>query len=299
MILSKTQIKKILDIIKKRHNLFLFKIGLKDQLTLPEVDELVTTYGEAAVHQIEDFLQDGYHIGYLRNTDLGSADDISHAQFKHAPKPKLDAYEYYAVDQGKENLKSYVDKLSQKMQTNYTHLINDYNKRYRDKLMTETVLPVIQQAHEKQKGISGLVTDLRDITGDVARDWDRIARTETTNIINTGHADRILKTEDKHPKDIFVFKRVINDAALCPHCRRLHLSNDGVTPNVYRMSEVLANGNNVGRKASELRMTVGVVHPHCRCILTFLPDGFWFNKEGKLEYVGEKAAKEKIEENLE
>jgi len=84
----------------------------------------------------------------------------------------------------------------------------------------------------------------------------------------------------------------------CPHCRRLHLESDGVTPKIYRLSDVLANGTNVGKKADDWQMVINVVHPNCRCQLVQLPKGYFFNKLGKLEFVGEKEATKKISESL-
>jgi hypothetical protein len=139
---------------------------------------------------------------------------------------------------------------------------------------------------------------MRDQVQDLARNWKRVAITETTNIVNNAMVDRIVKMNgEKSSNEIFVYKRIVNDAAVCKYCLKLHLSSDG-TPKIYRLSDVLANGNNIGRKANNWQMVTGSVHPHCRCQLSQLPTGWYFSKEGPLEFIGEKNAQERIDENM-
>ena len=66
------------------------------------------------------------------------------------------------------------------------------------------------------------------------------------------------------------------DGALCDYCRKFYLEPDGVTPKVYKMSELVANGSNYGRKAAEWTPTLGATHPNERCELVELPDGWGF-----------------------
>jgi len=300
MVLTRLQIERILDILKKRHNLFVVKTIGTELLSEQELKELKDEYGEDALRQVEDFVKDGYWAGYLRNKDLGSVTEDSHEEFKVQPKPAMNDYMEYSVDHGKEVVEEYVQKLSAQAQANFRGIINEYNKRYKDYLMTNTALPIAIKMSEEGKTVSEMVTALRDATGDLARDWSRIASTETTNIINTGMTDKIIKINpDKSAKEIFVYKRVINDAALCPYCRKLHLKDDGVTPRVYRLSDVLANGSNIGKKQKDWQMVIGAVHPHCRCQLVQIPSGYYFNKEGKLEFIGEGEANKKVLANLE
>jgi hypothetical protein len=91
-----------------------------------------------------------------------------------------------------------------------------------------------------------------------------------------------------------VFKRPRPDA--CKFCKLLYIRPDGVTPRVFKLSDLLANGTNVGRRAgrptrsgrsrTEWKATIGAVHPFCQCELHVLPDGMGFNAKGQMTYVG-------------
>ena len=54
MILNKNQIQQILDIIKKRHNLFVVKTLGTGLLSDDELQELKEEYGDEAVSQVEE-----------------------------------------------------------------------------------------------------------------------------------------------------------------------------------------------------------------------------------------------------
>lgn len=265
MILSKEQISKILDIIKKRHNLFAVKTIGAEVLTDSELQELREEYGEDALNQVEDLIKDSYFVGYLRSQNLdGNLDKISHNQFKNMPRPRLGELENYSIEHAKEVTSSYLQKQSQSVQTNMENLIRKYNKMYKDFIMTNVGVPMAIIAKKEGQSISQLVTNMRDVSGDVARDWHRVAVTETMNAVNSGMADKIIEmNEGVEASKILVYKRVVNDAALCRSCRMLHLQSDGVTPKIYTLEQAFANGSNVGRKAVDWLFTISSVHPHC------------------------------------
>ena len=48
-------------------------------------------------------------------------------------------------------------------------------------------------------------------------------------------------------------------------------------PRIFLLSELEANGTNVGRKRRDWLPTVGAVHPWCREILLDIPKGWGFN----------------------
>jgi hypothetical protein len=78
----------------------------------------------------------------------------------------------------------------------------------------------------------------------------------------------------------------------CAYCKLLYLKPDGITPRIFRLSQLQANGTNVGRAArrptrigkmkTEWRAVVGAIHPSCACELYRLPDGMAFGAGGKL-----------------
>lgn len=132
-----------------------------------------------------------------------------------------------------------------------------------------------------------IASELREITNDVRQDWDMVVRTELINSQQQGMASAILDGSSPYSDDkgdTIVFKRPNHDA--CKHCKRLYLQSDGVTPRLFRLSELMAMGDNIGLKVSEWKPTLGVVHPHCQCKLQVMPKGATFDNNGQIIYLG-------------
>jgi hypothetical protein len=69
----------------------------------------------------------------------------------------------------------------------------------------------------------------------------------------------------------------------CNDCKRLHLMPDGITPRLWKLSELKAS---YGKRGDEVPSLINR-HPFCRCQLVYLTKGFGFNDKGKLKYVQE------------
>ncbi len=132
----------------------------------------------------------------------------------------------------------------------------------------------------------------RDSIRDLKRDWLRTAHTEMHNAQEEAKAIVLAhRSPDRDPR---VFKRPRPDA--CKFCKLLYFRQDGVTPRVFKLSDLLANGTNAGRRAArptrsgrsrtEWKATIGAVHPFCQCELHVLPEGMGFNAQGQMTYVG-------------
>jgi hypothetical protein len=130
---------------------------------------------------------------------------------------------------------------------------------------------------EKKKGYLG-----RALKGQVknwSQRWKLIVDTELARASNLGAADAIIqnnKPDKKGPAEITVFKQGPNDGATCKHCRRFWFLEDGITPRVYKMTDLMAGGTNIGRKQAEWRPTIDLTHPRCRHALQELRPGYGF-----------------------
>jgi rubrerythrin len=109
-----------------------------------------------------------------------------------------------------------------------------------------------------------------------------IAEAETTKTRNFGHLLEIgEKARQQNIEDPLVFFIVSKDNLLCPECKRLHLLPDGITPRVYKRSELSYGWH---KRGDDTPSACGE-HPSCRCSLTDLPPGWGF-KGGYVSYIG-------------
>ena len=72
----------------------------------------------------------------------------------------------------------------------------------------------------------------------------------------------------KYGEDAEVWFTVLDNA--CESCRKLYLKDPDdpdSEPIVFKLKDVIDNGNNIGRKVADWKPTVAPIHPWCRCIL--------------------------------
>lgn len=123
--------------------------------------------------------------------------------------------------------------------------------------------------------------EISNLWGELTTDVKRIVETESTIARNTSLLDSITKVNlSAGINDPVIFFVVVRDNTLCTECKRLHLQSDGVTPRVWRMSE-LGSGYH---KKGDPNPKVGGLHPNCRCILVTLLKGYGFSSSGMVEY---------------
>jgi len=147
---------------------------------------------------------------------------------------------------------------------------------------------------KERKSITNIISDIGHRTGDWAKDLGRIVDTEMNNIFQKGRAVQI--AESNKGKDPLVYKDVFDQA--CRHCIHLYLTRGlGSEPRVFRLSELIANGTNIGRKVGDWKATIGGVHPWCRCSIRQKQDYTVWDKTKK-QFVYDEDALKREEKHL-
>lgn len=126
---------------------------------------------------------------------------------------------------------------------------------------------------------------LREKTQDWNRDWHRVAHTELWEAKCQGEAQAIMHGESVLSREgagTTVYKSPNPDA--CPKCKELFLEADGVTPKTFNIQELIANGDNVGKKRADWKPVIGCVHPNCHCVLMVKPPNTVFDERGRIQY---------------
>lgn len=100
---------------------------------------------------------------------------------------------------------------------------------------------------------------IRQRTGDLARNFDRIAETELQAVHNEGQIFLAVEIDGDQAR-----VARIPEGAACSSCKALFLDEDG-KPRIFSVSELAANGSNVGRRRQDWVATAYPIHPHCRC----------------------------------
>ncbi len=128
---------------------------------------------------------------------------------------------------------------------------------------------------------------ISDTVKDYKTRWKMIVDTELSRAANHGAMDAILHSnQDKSPDDIVCYKVGPSDSICCRECLRFWFWDDGVTPRVYTMSELVGGGTNIGLKRKDWKPGISPSHPNCRhFILQELKPGYGFQGNKKV-YIG-------------
>jgi hypothetical protein len=141
------------------------------------------------------------------------------------------------------------------------------------KAQVEFIKEEIAQGIVDQKSLREVANDIHRKTGDWGRDFDRIVEYQMNSAYQQGRAAMIQKNQGE---EALVYKRVFLTG--CKHCQKLYLTaGAGSQPILFKLSEITANGSNIGRKQDEWKATIDSTHPFCRCLLFNARKGYLWN----------------------
>lgn len=132
-------------------------------------------------------------------------------------------------------------------------------------------LKVIQEETAREftesKDYRSLTRKLAEKTGEYARNWERIARTELQAVYNDA---RVISGVKDFGSGTQIAR--IHESNACEDCKRL--CGPSQNPVVFSVQELFQNGTNVGKRRQDWSATIFPIHPNCRCDTVIVPPGF-------------------------
>ena len=279
MIFTRLQINSVLSILKRHQSLFIAsQIGI-DYLTEAERDLLANSGVDLSlfVNQ-QGILDHAFLFGILADA-IGDkrAKGMNYKEFQDFLKSgnfvPLTEQEESALDWLKQRSYNDITGIGNRMAIGTSNaILNNQPLTIRDTIKQEAI-----RAVELRNSARDLAGKLGDLTQEWERDWLRIAYYLMHEAFNTGRAQNILR---EYGEDAEVYFDVFPGA--CQRCRDLYLTNPEDVesqPIIFKLRDVIANGNNIGRKADDWLPTVGPTHPYCRCIINHKPSDMNWNPE--------------------
>lgn len=201
--------------------------------------------------------------------------------------PRLTQSEKEAIQVNREHLGMEIQRLGDDLATEFARACREEGAKVRRTSLVTAVAQAANEGLRKRQSAAAVAKKLEKRFPKLKRDWLMIVTTEMHNQMEEGKAHAFASALPRGT-DPLVFKIPLPDA--CRFCKLLYL--DGKRPRVFRLSELIANGSNQGRRArkptlrgpnaTEWRPVLGSVHPWCRCQLRVLMDGFTFDTNGTL-----------------
>lgn len=265
-LLTPEQLDSLRQIIIDYHRGFIAEWISPSVIPTEVLDELqrkgIVTTPVVSLKAIDESFYYGRSIVELNKVDPRTVETLSYEDYRKLPKKKLTAAEQNAVEWSRHAAGVECQGLGNKISDDFATTVIEADADLRRR-MRQTISETVSENIERQESWRKITTDLGDKTDDWARDLRRIAATEKTKAVQEGIATELM---DRDPvgdgSETFVAKIPTPDA--CPSCIKLHLTaGTGSPPKIFRLSELVANGTNRGKKQVEWKAVVGATHPWC------------------------------------
>lgn len=280
---------KIAQLIADHHLAFIVETLGHDAIPQSDYDRLVRSgiIRQGGVEQTQVAIQAAHVVGKMDAQITRS--DLSLARMKPekfwafiatAP-PQFTQHELDAMNATRDHVGRLIINLA-------TSQINDFEQATHEEAakLRHEALNVVQ--HEIALGIARrqskeqIERRFKKKLKDSMRDWALVVATELHNAKEHGKALAL----GVGGRDPVVYKVTQPDA--CRFCVMLYMN--GKRPRLFRLSELVNNGTNYGRKAVHPKKAgltgwlpvIGSTHPACQCELHEMPVGFTFDANGKI-----------------
>lgn len=275
------QIWKVIELIQKNEAIFIgTELGLN--YLSPYQKQILKQYGVDP----DDFsksisnIDRSFYFGMLAQT-LGSNKSFNVKKkdfdkwFENELKKPLSTQKSKALEYLKNRTFTDITGLGNRFSTKVSNSVLTSSQKQTEKIRKKIKKKTIE-AVSKNDSISELAGELRRMTEDWGRDFSRISDYVMQEAYGIGRAQQIL---EDYGDDAEVYKQTF--PGVCKHCEK-NYGTPGLEPIVYKLSDLISNGNNIGRK--EQIPVIGPAHPWARSILHPKPKGSVWDSE-KQEFV--------------
>jgi hypothetical protein len=281
MIVNPSQAQELLDILDKHFALFTAKTMGQEFLTYEEMSMLNESGFDVPnlYNQYQDHAWLNFQLGLLSDS-LGQekVSKMDYPQLKEwiakGNYIPLTAKEQATIDsvkyQSLTDVKAHKNKIFQDVNGIIHHENLNTKASYENVIREEIVTGL-----ENRESMKKIVSNIGHKTGDWSRDFSKSVEYISHSALNEGKSAMIQR---KHGADAKIYFIVQPQA--CKHCNAHYLTGgEGSQPKIFNMSDVVANGSNLGKKVANWKPTVHSMHPYCRCLMQELPEGYTWDGE--------------------
>jgi hypothetical protein len=265
--LSVDQINQLLDIYRQNNIIFIGRHLGPDYLTTEEHERLRAI----GIDPIEfykvtnDVVETSFYFGLISDVIKDSPDLTYESLLRNissSPGPLISPLDKYSIESIKKQFLGDIKSNEGQIFKDINNIISSNEKNDRE-AYEKVIRDEVERGVQLGKTTRQIALDLGKKTGDWSRNFDRIVEYISHTAFDEGRASLI---EKKEGPDALCYKDVYEGA--CKHCIRLYLTGGmGSQPIIFKLSQLKANGTNIGRKTEDWKAVIGSTHPHCRCTL--------------------------------
>lgn len=300
MVTSKTTLEVIKEIIERNYKTLMISVLGKTAFSNQELEQLRSM--GIQIPDEQSLLALAYYHNFINHPADTEApktvEEMKQQQDVIGMKPEGEASEY-TVQNINDKTRQLMEKLKLDAMTRIDGIIRGNNDSYKNNALQNLDRNDFLDELVKESTLGKVKQTLRDSAKEANRDWTRIALTEVSNAIGIASVDRIVAdNRDSNLDDIYVYRISVRDAKTCRWCRKFYNDADG-SPKLYKLSSLLANGSNYGKKTDAWLPVAGATHPNERCSQTLeLKPGWKLQSGGTVTYIGLDAWSHYIEGKL-
>lgn len=266
MIFTQGQIQDMLSILRKYELIFIGnQLGLD---FLSAADKAILLAAGIDVDQFKNkqgIIEHAFLFGILAEA-IGDAraKNMTYKQFQKFLKSgnfiPLTEEEEFALQNVKQRAYTDITNLANRMRGALSNVVLKNNQE-QTLIAQKIVRDKTVKAIELRQGATALASSLGEVSQNWESDWLRVAYYLLHEAYNTGRAQSVLR---QYGADAEIYFDVFPGA--CESCRELYLVNPedpDSEPIVFKLKDLIANGNNIGRKKADWKPTIAPIHPYC------------------------------------
>lgn len=257
------QIQELIDVIRAQHLTFSIQNIGKSILTT-EDEKILSKYGIKIPEDSPSKIDEAYKFGKLSMAlKKEEVESMNYTDFKKfVANGKMMPYtdkEKSIIEYLKQKTYSHIKNLEGKIGSDLKVAI--FNKQSTHRAQYEKLIQnELLSGAVNRKSLAEIVSDLGRKTQDYSRDFGRIVATEMHNAFEFGRASQLIAETGKDDPE--VYKHTFN--GVCKYCIKAYLKAGlSSEPKIFKLSTLIANGTNIGKKAENWLPVLGALHPWC------------------------------------
>lgn len=296
MVTSNKALDLIREIIERNYNRLMIAVIGSDNVPQKVRDQFSNLSGKS-------LLELAYYHNYL-NEENGENSPSDYQEMKTQQSqpgvlPQGSGHRY-SIDFLNSNLLQLLNKQKNEVESSIIGAILDNNNNFKADALKDIHRPEHIDETLKEQTLSDLKDTIKsNLENKATSDWKRIVNTEVSNAIGQGSTDRIVvANKEANSSEVYVYRINPDDSRTCRYCRKFYIDTDG-SPKLYRLSTLLGNGTNYGKKAEAWSPCAGATHPNCRDSQVIeLRPGYALTPSGTPTFIGYDKWKDYISKKL-
>ena len=290
--LTPSQLAELARIIKQHTDLFLVSLLGTSVVSQDDIEELIKA-GLIPPETDPKLFEYSYVLGKIkamltsdkyRSLTFDALKELAGVSWHKMEPPSI--LEQFRIDASKAQAASGVQGIADDIKNGvFRDMERQITGNLTERIVRQGIRDEVVNALESRRTVLQLAYDIPRRLQSYNRDWLRVASTEMHAARCQGTVDAIRQKEGLYagfPEEQADQRVVVSPTTgACPECRRDYLDLNQ-KPKIWKLSDLEANGTNIGVPKKLRKPVLPPHHPWCLCEVDYVPPGFDYDAQGNL-----------------